>query len=58
MGSLMVSERSYWYFMSYHPELKPFILKVERDEEFISKMRGHIDAFNIDMDEKFDKVKV
>jgi len=53
MGSLMVSERKYWYFMSYHPELKPFILKVERDEEFISKMRAHINSFNDELEEKF-----
>ena len=55
MGSLMVSERKYWYFMSYHPELEPFTLKVERDEEFISKMRKHIDSFNVEL---IDKLKV
>jgi len=57
MGSLMVSERDYWYFMSYHPELDPFILKIERDEEFISKMKKHIDSFVVDMQEKFEIVK-
>jgi hypothetical protein len=54
MGSLMVSERDYWYFMSYHPELDPFILKVERDEEFISKMREHIESFISDMNKKME----
>jgi putative phage-type endonuclease len=52
MGSLMVTERKYWYFMSYHPELEPFIIKVERDEEYISKMREHIDKFNEEMEEQ------
>jgi len=57
MGSLMVSERDYWYFMSYHPELDPFILKIERDEEFISKMKKHIDSFVVDMCEKLKLIK-
>ncbi len=56
MGSLMVSERDYWYFMSYHPDLEPFILKVERDEEFIAKMKSHIDDFVKELNEKYDKV--
>lgn len=55
-GSLMVSEREYWYFMSYHPQLHPFILKVERDEEFIRKMRSHIDSFLDDMKIKIEKL--
>ena len=54
MGSLMVSERKYWYFMSYHPELDPFILKVERDEEFISKMKANIESFVEDMNKKLE----
>lgn len=54
MGSLMVSERKYWYFMSYHPELDPFILKVERDEEFIEKMRSHIFNFVSEMDKHME----
>lgn len=56
-GSLMVSERKYWYFMSYHPELDPFIIKVERDEEFISKMRSHIDDFNREMQKKLKELQ-
>lgn len=54
MGSLMVSERKYWYFMSYHPELKPLILKVERDEEFIDKMKKHIYSFVDEMEVKLE----
>lgn len=57
MGSLMVSERDYWYFMSYHPEIEPFILKVERDEEFISKMRGHIEGFIEDMNKAIEGIR-
>ena len=56
MGSLMVSERKYWYFMSYHPELDPFILKVERDEEFIAKMHKHITGFVAELGKKIEEL--
>lgn len=55
-GSLMVSERDFWYFMSYHPQLPPFILKVERDEEFIAKMQSHINDFLSDVEIKIKKL--
>lgn len=38
-GSLMVTGFSQWVFVSYHPLMKPFILIVERDEDYISKLR-------------------
>lgn len=36
-GTMMVMELEYYYFMSYRPEHKPFLIKVERDEEWIEK---------------------
>lgn len=57
-GSMMVSERKWWYFMSYHPELPPLILKIERDEEFIAKMRSHIDDLLIEIEENMKKINV
>jgi hypothetical protein len=39
-GSLMVSGFDRWVFMSYHPELKPLILNVGRDEKYIEALRA------------------
>jgi len=35
---LMVTQREYNIFLSYHPGLKPFICKIERDEKVIEEM--------------------
>jgi hypothetical protein len=44
-GCLMVTERKWWDFMSFHPMMEPLIIRVHRDEEFISKLsRLVIDA--------------
>ena len=46
-GGLMVSGRKYLDFISYHPDFKDdkklFIKRVERDEEFIEKLKVGID---------------
>lgn len=38
-GSMLVTGFSQWVFMSYYPGLKPLIITVERDEEYIKAMR-------------------
>ena len=41
-GCMWITERDWWDFMSYHPEMKPFIVRVERDEEFIDKLAEQV----------------
>jgi hypothetical protein len=38
-GSMLVTGYKSWYFMSYHPNIKPLIVKVERDEEYIKVLK-------------------
>ena len=38
MMCLLVTGRKWWDFMSYHPELPPLIIRVQRDEEYIRKL--------------------
>jgi hypothetical protein len=45
-GGLMITEREWWIFMSYHPHIKPLIIKVYRDEEYIAKMRYELECFD------------
>ena len=41
-GCLWVTERIWWDFMSYHPDMEPLIVTVERDEEFIGKLENQV----------------
>ena len=41
-GCLYITGREWWDFMSYHPDMKPFVVRVERNEEFIEKLAEQI----------------
>ena len=49
-GSLWVTGRSHWHFVSYCPRLPPLILKVERDEAYIASLAKAVEAFNQELD--------
>ncbi len=44
-GSMLVTGYDSWWFMSYYPILPPLIIEVERDEEFIGKLKDQLDVF-------------
>lgn len=48
-GCMYITGRKWWDFVSYHPEMKPLILRVERDEKYISLMDEQINKFIDDM---------
>ena len=56
-GSMFVTGRKYWYFMSFYQGLKPFILKVERDEVFIKALEFELNLFVKELDVIVDKIK-
>ena len=39
-GSMLVTGFKKWVFMSYYPDLKPLIITVERDDEYINAMKA------------------
>ena len=41
-GCMMITGRSTWDFLAYHPEMEPVLVTVEYDEEFCSKMYDEI----------------
>jgi len=45
-GSMWVSGADGWWFMSYHPDYKPLIIYVERDNAYIEKMAKIILSFS------------
>jgi len=48
--SLYVTGFDYWMFCSYCPAMKPLIVRVERDEEFIKKLSAALEAFCKELD--------
>ena len=57
-GSLYVTGRKHWFFMSYYPGLSPLIIKVSRDERFIEKLHEELDKFCSDIDDIVSKIKL
>jgi len=39
-GCLHITGRKWWDFMAYHPDMKPLIVRVERDEAFIAALNA------------------
>jgi len=46
-GQLMVAERRWCDFLSYHPDMPPVLVRVERDEAFIGKLNELLGAFTV-----------
>lgn len=49
-GSMLVTGRPTWNFVSYCPKLPPVILTVQRDDEYLASLAQAIEAFNDELD--------
>lgn len=56
-GGLLVTSRKWWDFVSYYPGIKPLIVRVERDEVFIGKLKSELEKFCKDLDVVVNKIK-
>lgn len=56
-GSMWITGRKWWDFMSYHPSLPPLIIRIMRDDEYIAKMQEHITRFSFDVLELEKKIR-
>ena len=55
-GSMLVTGRSSWWFMSYYPGLPPAIISVERDEEFCAQLHELLQKFTRQVQNTMEKV--
>lgn len=55
-GQLWISGRTYCDFLSYWPSLPPFLIRVERDEEYIARLADAVQTFLSEMDELANKI--
>lgn len=54
-GSMLVTGFKKWVFMSYHPQFDPFIIEVERDDEYISQLEKALLKNCFDVKTMFEK---
>lgn len=56
-GGMMVSGFKKWVFCSYHPTLPSLVLVVDRDDEYIDKLRGVVHSVCDEVNEKYYLIK-
>ena len=56
-GSMWLSDRDWWDFMSYHPLIEKMVIRVNRDGKYISVLANAIEKFTDQMLEKQHKLK-
>lgn len=56
-GSMLVTGRPTWHFVSYCPKLPPLILTIERDSAYLTALAAAIDTFNTELDALVDEVR-
>lgn len=56
-GQMYVTGRKWCDFMSYYPGMKSFVIRVNRDEDFIAKLDTEIEEFVIELDQIVEKIQ-
>jgi hypothetical protein len=56
-GSLLITGRKWFDFMSYFPEMPPLIVRVFPDKEFMSKLEKELEKFVAELDALIKKLK-
>ncbi|NCD17904.1 MAG: hypothetical protein EOL91_11480 [Actinobacteria bacterium] len=56
-GQLLVTGRKWCDFISYYPGLKPLIIRVEPDKEFIEKLHNELKTFCKNLNQTITKLK-
>ena len=56
-GQLLVMGREWCDFMSYYPGIKPFAIRVERDEKFLALLKLELKLFCLNLEETINKIR-
>lgn len=56
-GSVWLTGRSSWEFISYCPKLPPLIVTCPRDDGYIATIKGAVDQFNSELAELVDQIR-
>lgn len=55
--SLFVTGYLHWWFFSYHPKIKPLLLKIKPDEKYIADLQVELIKFLRELDDLVEKIK-
>lgn len=44
-GGMLCTGFDHWFFLLYYPGLAPLLIRVERDDKFIEKLKAELDTF-------------
>ena len=56
-GCLWITEREWWDFMSYHPEMPALLVRVERDEDYIKLLQAEVEKACETIQTQYQKLK-
>jgi hypothetical protein len=56
-GSLLVTGRKWWDFVSYYPGIKPVIIRIHRDESFLKALTIELEVFSKNLEEITLKIR-
>lgn len=56
-GCMFVTGRKWWDFMSFRLKMRPLIIRVERNEEFINRLSTELDKFCKELNEIVNKIR-
>jgi len=56
-SSLYVTDFKFWDFVSYSPGLKPLIVRVQRDEKYITALKIELALFCDELEEITNKIR-
>lgn len=56
-GQLLVTNRKWCDLISYYPGMRPLIIRVERDEVFIAKLKLELDLFCDELKQTIKRIK-
>ena len=56
-ASLFITELPIWFFLSYYPNLKPFVVNVKPDLEFHKKLEKELDKFCAELAKMIKEVR-
>ena len=56
-GCMWISQRKWWDFFAYHPEMPHVLVRVERDEEYIAKLAIEVQGAVAEILNQVEKLK-
>lgn len=56
-GGMMISNSKWCDLLVGYPKMKPLIVRIERDEDYISQLRDAVDVFDLDLRRLVERLK-